>query len=170
MTPDEKIESLNLVLPDPIKLPPGVNINFSWVKVRGNRVFVSGHIALNADGSVYDVVGKVGSVYDVVGKVGSEVTIEQGYEAARQTGLSILSSLKRELGTLNNITAWLRVFGMINTAPGFVQTPPVINGFSDLILEIFGNEVGDHCRSAVGMAELPFGAPVEIEAELEILT
>ena len=79
MTPDEKIESLNLVLPEPIKLPPGVSINFSWVKVRGSRVFVSGHIALNADGSVYDVVGKVGS----------EVTIEQGYEAARQTGLSM---------------------------------------------------------------------------------
>ena len=117
MTPDEKIKSLNLALPDPIKLPPGVNINFSWVRVKGNRVFVSGHIALNADGSVYDVVGKVGS----------EVTIEQGYEAARQTGLSILSSLNRELGTLNNITAWLRVFGMINTAPGFVQTPSVIN-------------------------------------------
>ena len=160
MTPDEKIESLRLVLPDPIKLPPGVNINFSWVKVRGNRVFVSGHVALNDDGSIYDVVGKVGS----------EVTIEQGYQAARQAALSILSSLKRELGTLNNITAWLRVFGMINAAPGFVQTPSVINGFSDLILEIFGSEVGDHCRSAVGMAELPFGAPVEIEAELEILT
>ena len=160
MTPDEKIESLNLVLPDPIKLPPGVNINFSWVRVRGNRVFVSGHIALNADGSVYDVVGKVGS----------EVTIEQGYEAARQTGLSILSSLNRELGTLNNITAWLRVFGMINTAPGFVQTPSVINGFSDLILEVFGSDVGDHSRSAVGVAELPFGAPVEIEAEVEIST
>jgi enamine deaminase RidA (YjgF/YER057c/UK114 family) len=148
MTPDEKIESLNLILPDPIKLPPGVNINFSWVRVRGSRVFVSGHIALNADGSVYDVVGKVGA----------EVSIEQGYEAARQTGLSILSSLKRELGTLNNIT----------TAPGFVQTPLVINGFSDLILEVFGDEVGDHSRSAVGMAELPFGAPVEIEAEVEI--
>lgn len=158
MTPDEKIESLNLILPDPIKLPPGVDINFSWVRVRGSRVFVSGHIALNADGSVYDVVGKVGA----------EVSIEQGYEAARQTGLSILSSLKRELGTLNNITAWLRVFGMINTAPGFVQTPLVINGFSDLILEVFGDEVGDHSRSAVGMAELPFGAPVEIEAEVEI--
>jgi enamine deaminase RidA (YjgF/YER057c/UK114 family) len=158
MTPDEKIKSLNLVLPNPIKLPPSVNINFSWVRVRGSRVFVSGHIALNADGSVYDVVGKVGA----------EVSIEQGYEAARQTGLSILSSLKRELGTLNNITAWLRVFGMINTAPGFVQTPLVINGFSDLILEVFGNEVGDHSRSAVGMAELPFGAPVEIEAEVEI--
>lgn len=158
MTPDEKIQDLNLILPEPVKLPPNVEIPFSWVRVRGNRVFVSGHVALNPDGSIYDVVGKVGA----------EVTIEQGYEVARQTGLAILSSLKRELGTLNNITAWLRVFGMINTAPGFVQTPPVINGFSDLILEVFGKEIGDHSRSAVGMAELPFGAPVEIEAEVEI--
>ena len=160
MTPDEKIEALGLVLPEPVKLPAGVDIKFSWVRVRGNRVFVSGHIALNTDGSIYDVVGKVGA----------EVSIEQGYEVARQTGLSILASLKRELGTLNNITAWLRVFGMINTAPGFTQTPTVINGFSDLILEIFGEEVGDHSRSAVGMAELPFGTPVEIEAEVEIST
>ena len=158
MTPDEKIVDLKLVLPEPIKLPPNVQINFSWVRVRASRVFVSGHIPLNADGSVYDILGKVGA----------EVTIEQGYEAARQTGLAMLSSLKRELGTLNNITAWLRVFGMINTAPGFVQTPPVINGFSDLILEVFGEEIGDHSRSAVGMAELPFGVPVEIEAEVEI--
>jgi len=79
-----------------------------------------------------------------------------------------LSSLKRELGTLNKISAWLRVFGMVNVAPGFVQTPLVINGFSDLILDVFGKEIGDHSRSAVGMAELPFGAPVEIEAEVEI--
>ena len=160
MTPDEKIVEFKLVLPEPIKLPPNVQIKFSWIRVRGNRVFASGHIPLNADGSVYDVLGKVGA----------EVTIEQGYEAAWQTGLAMLSSLKRELGTLNNITAWLRVFGMINTAPGFVQTPPVINGFSDLILEVFGEEVGDHSRSAVGMAELPFGVPVEIEAEVEIST
>ncbi|MDC1288108.1 RidA family protein [Gammaproteobacteria bacterium] len=158
MTPDEKIVNLKLVLPEPIKLPPDVQINFSWVRVRGNRVFVSGHIPLNADGTIYDVVGKVGA----------EVTIEQGYEAARLTGLAMLSSLKRELGTLNHITAWLRVFGMVNTAPGFVHTPPVINGFSDLILEVFGEEVGDHSRSAVGMAELPGGVPVEIEAEIEI--
>ena len=158
MTPDEKIIDLNLVLPEPIKLPPNVQIKFSWIRIRGNRVFVSGHIPLNSDGSIYNVLGKVGA----------EVSIEQGYEAARQTGLAKLSSLKCELGTLNNITAWLRVFGMINTAPGFVQTPLVINGFSDLILEVFGMEIGDHSRSAVGMAELPFGAPVEIEAEVEI--
>jgi len=160
MTPDEKIQELNLILPEPIKLPPNIEMQFSWVRISGNRVFISGHIALNADGSVSEVTGKVGG----------EVTVEQGYEAARQTGLAILSSLKRELGTLNKITAWLRVFGMVNVEPGFVKTPLVINGFSDLILDVFGKEVGNHSRSAVGMAELPFGAPVEIEAEVEIST
>jgi len=160
MTPDERIRELNLDLPKPIKLPPNVEMQFSWVRISGNRVFISGHIALNADGSVSEVTGKVGG----------EVTVEQGYEAARQTGLAILSSLKRELGTLNKITAWLRVFGMVNVEPGFVKTPLVINGFSDLILDVFGKEIGNHSRSAVGMAELPFGAPVEIEAEVEIST
>ena len=158
MTPDEKIQELNLILPEPIKLPPNIEMQFSWVRISGNRVFISGHIALNADGSVSEVTGKIGG----------EVTVEQGYEAARQTGLAILSSLKRELGTLNKITAWLRVFGMVNVEPGFVKTPLVINGFSDLILDVFGKEIGNHSRSAVGMAELPFGAPVEIEAEVEI--
>jgi len=158
MTPDEKIQELNLILPEPIKLPPNIEMQFSWVRISGNRVFISGHIALNADGSVSEVTGKVGG----------EVTVEQGYEAARQTGLAILSTLKRELGTLNKITAWLRVFGMVNVEPGFVKTPLVINGFSDLILDVFGKEVGNHSRSAVGMAELPFSAPVEIEAEVEI--
>ena len=160
MTPDERILELNLNLPEPIKLPPNVEMQFSWIRVSGNRVFISGHIALNADGSVSEVTGKVGG----------EVTVEKGYEAARQTGLAILSSLKRELGTLNSITAWLRVFGMVNVEPGFVKTPLVINGFSDLILDVFGKEIGNHSRSAVGMAELPFGAPVEIEAEVEIST
>jgi enamine deaminase RidA (YjgF/YER057c/UK114 family) len=101
-------------------------------------------------------------------KVGAEVTVEQAYESARLTGLSILGSLQRALGDLDRVTAWLRVFGMVNTAPGFRQTPSVINGFSDLILELYGDEAGQHVRSAVGMAELPFGIPVEIEAEVEI--
>ena len=160
MTPDEKIKELNLILPEPIKLPPNLEMQFSWVRVSGNRVFISGHVALNSDGSISEVTGKVGGA----------VTIEQGYEAARQTGLAILSSLMQELGTLNNITAWLRVFGMVNVEPGFVKTPPVINGFSDLIINVFGQKIGNHSRSAVGMAELPFGAPVEIEAEVEIST
>ncbi len=158
MAPDERLDELKLILPAPIKLPPNVRLPFSWVRVRGDRVFVSGHIALNPDGSIYDVTGKVGA----------DVSIDQGYQAARLTGLAILSSLRRELGSLNRVSAWLRVFGMINTAPGFVQTPAIINGFSDLIIDVFGTERGDHSRSAVGLAELPFGAPVEIEAEVEI--
>ena len=158
MAPDERIDELKLVLPAPIKLPPNVQLPFSWVRVRGDRAFVSGHIALNPDGSIYDVTGMVGA----------DVSIDQGYQAARLTGLAILSSLRRELGSLNRVSAWLRVFGMINTAPGFVQTPAIINGFSDLIIDVFGAARGDHRRSAVGLAELPFGAPVEIEAEVEI--
>ena len=158
MSPDKRIEELKLVLPEPLKLPPNVNLPFSWIRVRGNRAFVSGHIALNADGSISEIVGKVGA----------EVSIEQGYQAARLTGLAMLSNLKLELGSLDRITAWLRVFGMINVAPGFVQTPQVINGFSDLIIDVFAEDCGYHCRSAVVLAELPFGTPVEIEAEVAI--
>ncbi len=158
MSPEDRLNELNLILPAPIKIPPNAKLPFSWVRVRGNRAFISGHLPLNSDGSIYDVTGKVGA----------EVSIDQGYEAARLTGLAILSSLKRELGSLDRITAWLRVFGMINVAPGFVQTPAVINGFSDMIIDVFGAERGDHSRSAVGLAELPFSVPVEIEAEVEI--
>ncbi len=90
--------------------------------------------------------------------------MEEGYQAARLTALSILGSLKRELGDLDRVVTWLRVFGMVNSAPGFNRQPQVINGFSDLILEVYGPDRGLHARSAVGMAELPFGIPVEIEA------
>ncbi|TRZ56409.1 MAG: RidA family protein, partial [Rhodocyclaceae bacterium] len=100
--------------------------------------------------------------------LGQNLTVEQGYAAARLTGLSILASLQRTLGDLDRIAQWTRVFGMVNSAPGFNQQPSVINGFSDLILELFGPEVGAHSRSAVGMAELPFDIPVEIEGEVEI--
>jgi enamine deaminase RidA (YjgF/YER057c/UK114 family) len=152
-----KLDALGLVLPAPIKLPPGMALSFSWVRVRGNRAYVSGHIALKADGSIAEPLGKVGA----------EVSQEQGYGAARHTALAILGSLSRELGDLDRITAWLRAFGMVNAAPGFDRFPLVINGFSDLIIELFGPERGGHARSAVGMAGLPFGAPVEIEAEVE---
>ncbi len=100
--------------------------------------------------------------------MGAEVSPEQGYEAARSTALSVLSSLKRVLGDLDRVSAWLMVHGMVNAAPGFAQTTNVINGFSDLILALYGPEAGDHARSAVGMAGLPLGMPVEIEAEIEI--
>jgi hypothetical protein len=158
MNVERKIASKGLVLPAPLKVPAGVRVPFSWIRVRGNRAYVAGHGPQHADGSLAGPLGKVGA----------EVTPEQAYESARLTALSILGSLQRELGDLDRVTAWLRVFGMVNSAPGFRQQPGVINGFSDLILDVYGEDAGQHVRSAVGMAELPFGIPVEIEAEVEI--
>jgi enamine deaminase RidA (YjgF/YER057c/UK114 family) len=96
------------------------------------------------------------------GKVGRDLTLEQGQQAARMTGLSILATLNAELGGLDRIERVIKVFGMVNCAPGFNQTPAVINGCSDLLVEVFG-DAGRHTRSAVGMAELPFDIAVEIE-------
>ena len=158
MTIESRMRELGLVLPGAFAVPGGATFPFAWVRVHGNRAFVSGHAPLNADGSLAEPLGKVGA----------EVTIEQASRAARLTGLAMLASLQRELGQLDRITGWLRVFGMVNAAPGFSQMPTVINGFSDLIIQIFGKEVGMHSRSAVGMAELPFRIPVEIEAEVEV--
>jgi enamine deaminase RidA (YjgF/YER057c/UK114 family) len=155
---ERKIEALGLTLPAPIQVAPSVRLPFAPVRVRGNRALVSGNGPLALDGSVTGPFGKLGA----------DVTLEQGYQAARLTALAVLASLKRELGDLDRVTAWLRVFGMVNAAPGFTQTPAVINGFSDLILELYGQEVGAHARSAIGVAELPFGMPVEIEVEVEI--
>jgi enamine deaminase RidA (YjgF/YER057c/UK114 family) len=155
---EERLAALGLALPEPLKAPPGVVLPFQFVRVSGSKAFISGHGPTNADGSLAVPLGKVGR----------EVTPEQAYVAARLTGMAILGSLKRALGDLDRITAWNRVFGMVNSAPGFNRQPGVINGFSDLILEVFGPSIGAHSRSAVGMAELPFDIPVEIEAEVEL--
>ena len=155
---EAKLAALGLVLPPPLMPPAGIVLPFQFVRIVGNRALVSGHGPQNADGSVARPLGKVGT----------DLTIEQGYTAARLTALSILGSLKRSLGDLDRVAAWGRVFGMVNSAPGFQRQPSVINGFSDLILELYGPERGAHSRSAVGMAELPFGIPVEIEGEVEV--
>jgi len=155
---EHKLHSLGLVLPPPVAMPPGVVLPFPWVRIVGHRALVSGHGPQNADGSLAAPLGKVRR----------ELSLEEGYQAARLTALGILGSLQRALGDLDRITAWGRVFGMVNAAPGFNRMPAVINGFSDLVLELFGPEVGAHARSAVGLAELPFDIPVEIEAEVEV--
>ena len=155
---DTRLKELGLVLPQPLRLPPGVVLPFPWVRVVGTRALISGHGPTQADGSLAMPLGKVGA----------EVTLEQAYTAARLTGLAILGSLQRELGDLDRISAWTRVFGMVNSAPGFNQQPAVINGFTDLIVAVFGAELGQHARSAVGLAELPFRIPVEIEGEVEL--
>jgi enamine deaminase RidA (YjgF/YER057c/UK114 family) len=137
--------------------PPGVVLPFEWVRVRGNRAYISGHVPLNDDGTLAEPLGKVDT----------DVTADEGYAAARRVALAHLASLKRVLGDLDRVTAWLRVFAMVNVAPGFNQTPRVTNGYSDLILELYGPEVGAHARSSIGMA-IPLNAPVNCEAEVEI--
>ena len=155
---ESRLTALGLILPPAFAPPPGVVLPFVNVRLVGNQAVIAGHGPQSPEGPLAKPFGKVGG----------EVTLEQGYLAARLTALSMLGSLKRALGDLDRISHWVRIFGMVNSAPGFVQQPAVINGFSDLILELWGPEAGAHARSAVGMAELPFGMPVEIEGEVLI--
>jgi enamine deaminase RidA (YjgF/YER057c/UK114 family) len=155
---ETKLQSLGLTLPAPLKLPPGVKIPFAWVRAYGDRVYVSGHGPLASDGSVLTPVGKVGA----------DVSLEEACTAARAATLAVLSSLKGLIGDLDRVSAWLVVSGMVNVAPGFVQTTNVINACSDLLLELYGPEVGGHARTAIGMAQLPMNVPVVISAEVAI--
>lgn len=155
---EQRLQALGLLLPPAVKVPAGLVLPFQFVRVIGTRALIAGHGPQNPDGTLAAPFGKVGR----------DLTVEQGHAAARLTTLAILGSLQRALGDLDRIIAWGRVFGMVNSAAGFNQQPRVINGFSELILELFGPQVGAHSRSAVGMAELPFDMPVEIEGEVEI--
>ena len=141
----ERLRELGIVLPAPF--PPGGN--YASCVVDEGMVYVSGHGPIDGDTMVR-------------GKVGGDLSVEQGREAARMTGLSILATLQAELGDLDRIAKIVRVLGMVNVAPGFDRTPTVIDGCSDLLVDVFG-EAGRHARSAVGLAELPFGIAVEVE-------
>ena len=155
---EHKLAEMGLTLPPPIKTPPGVELPFSFVRVHNGVAYISGHGPQNADGSVAGPFGKLGA----------ELTVDQGYAAARAVALSILGSLKRELGDLDRVSAWLRLHGMVNCSADFSQQPSVINGCSDLIIALYGPERGAHARSAVGMAALPFNMAVEIEGAVAI--
>ena len=159
-TVESRLKELGLTLPEPLKPPNGIALPFPWIRVHGSRAFISGHGPQNPDGSLAGPFGKVGR----------DLTVEEAYQSARLTGLSILGSLKRELGDLERVNAWLKILGMVNSAPDFKQLPSVINGFTDLIVDLYGPERGLHARSAVGMVQLPFDIPVEIEGEVEIRT
>jgi enamine deaminase RidA (YjgF/YER057c/UK114 family) len=147
----QRLEQLGLTLPAPMAAPAGVRLPFETVRVHGDLAYVSGHGPFDGERPL------------AIGRVGAEVTVEQAYDAARATGLSMLASLERELGDLDRIAAWLKVLGFVRCAEGFDATPAVINGFSDLILELWG-DAGRHARSAIGAGQLPFGMPVEVEA------
>jgi enamine deaminase RidA (YjgF/YER057c/UK114 family) len=141
----QRLEELEIVLP-PVFPPVG---NYVSCVVDDGVVYVGGH-------------GPVVGDTVIQGKVGGTLSLQQGQEAARMTALSMLATLQSELGDLDRIARILKVFGMVNCAPGFNQTPAVIDGCSDLLIELFG-DAGRHTRSAVGMAELPFDIAVEIE-------
>jgi enamine deaminase RidA (YjgF/YER057c/UK114 family) len=150
-----RLAELELDLPSAFCAPAGVEFSFEPARVTGNLVHISGHGPLD------------GSEILMRGRIGEDLDLRQGYDAARLTGLSILATLEQLLGDLDRVSGWVKALGFVNCATGFNETPAVINGFSDLILELWG-ERGRHARSAIGVAELPFGIPVEVEAIAEI--
>ncbi|MGI9606464.1 MAG: RidA family protein [Acidimicrobiales bacterium] len=155
-TPEERLAELGLELPAPIALPAGLHLPFTFVNVRGDRAFISGHPKQDDDGGIAGPYGRLGA----------DLTTDQGYNAARDIGLSVLANLKAEIGELSLVSGWLRVFGMVNSDTLFDQQHLVINGFSDLIIDVFGAEVGRHARSAIGVAGLPMNFASEIEGEV----
>ena len=154
-TIERRVAELKLTLPTASK--PGPTATLTSVVVSGNLAFVSGHISRAADGKL------------ITGRVGEELTVAQGKDAARQCGLAILASLRQELGTLDRVRRVVKVLGMVNCPPGFKDQPQVVNGFSELMLDVFGRERGLGARSAVGVASLPSNVAVEVEAVFEIV-
>ena len=148
---ESRLEEMGLALPAPLAPPPGVTLPFELVRVHAGLAYISGHGPFDGDRLL------------VTGSVGADVSVEDAYAAARATGLSMLASLKQSLGDLDRVTGWIKALGFVKCAEGFDATPAVMNGFSELILELWG-DAGRHARSAIGAGELPFGRPVEVEA------
>ena len=150
--PEKRVQELHLTLPP---IPKPVAVYKPAVKV-GNLLFVSGHGPLKTDGTL------------TLGRVGQNLTLEQGKDAARQTGLAILATLRNTLGSLDKVKRLVKSYGMVNCTDDFVDQPKVINGYSELMKEVFGEDAGVGARSAVGHNSLPGGMAVEIEAIFEV--
>lgn len=151
-TPDQRLEELKLTLP-PVPKPlakyrPALRV--------GHELYLAGHLPMLADGTF------------TKGRVGADLSVAQGYEAAKQVGLAILSTVKTELGSLNKVKRLIKTLGLVNATPEFVDHPKVINGFSELMAEVFGDEAGVGTRSAFGAGGLPGNAAVEIECVFEV--
>jgi enamine deaminase RidA (YjgF/YER057c/UK114 family) len=153
MSAEARLKEKHIVLPT----APTPMANYVSAVRTGNLLFLAGHGPVRqADGSYPR------------GKVGKDLSVEQGYQVAREVGLNLLATTRTALGSLDRVKRVVKVLGMVNSAEGFGDQPKVINGFSDLMVEVFGEAIGKHARSAVGMAELPVGIPVEIEMILEV--
>ena len=155
---EAKLAEMGLALPAQMRVPQGFQVKWRQVRVVGSRAILAGHGPRLEDGTFAGPGGKVGR----------DLTVEQGYAAARATALGMLGDLKRELGDLDRVTTWLRVFGMVNSAPGFTAQPQVIDGFADLMITLYGEEAAICPRAVAGMAELALNSPVIIEAEVEV--
>ena len=149
MDVERRLDELGLTLPTAAALPPGVEIPFKWVRVRGNRAFVSGHGALAADGSPAGPFGKVPS----------EATLQEAQHSARLATLAILASLKTVLGDLDRIRAWLMVNGYVNAEPGYPRTTDVMNSFSELIIDLYGTDAGSDAVPPSGSPPFPLTCP-----------
>jgi enamine deaminase RidA (YjgF/YER057c/UK114 family) len=152
MSAEARIQELNLDLP-PAPKPAGV---YKPIVVVGNIAYVSGHGPVKSDGTL------------MAGRVGVDLDEQQGYQAARQTGLAILSTMRANLGSLDKVKRAIKTLGMVNCAPDFENHPAVINGFSELMAQVFGQDAGVGARSAVGMGSLPGNIPVEVEVIFEL--
>jgi enamine deaminase RidA (YjgF/YER057c/UK114 family) len=152
-TPEARVRELKLTLPP----TPKPMAKYKPAVLVGNMLYVSGH------GPV-----KLGPESPVAGRVGADLTLEQGKESARLVGLAILSTVQSTLGSLNRVKRLVKTLGMVNAAPEFTEQPQVINGFSELMAQVFGDEAGVGARSAVGMGSLPSNIPVEIECIFEV--
>ena len=153
MSAEARLKDRGITLP----APTTPLANYVGAVQTGNLLFLSGHGPLRPQGT-----------FTHVGKVGRDLTVEQGYRVAREVGLNLLATPRAALGSLDRVKRIVKVLGMVNSAEDFGDQPKVINGFSDLMVEVFGETVGRHARSAVGMAELPYGMAVEIEAVVAV--
>jgi enamine deaminase RidA (YjgF/YER057c/UK114 family) len=151
-TPENRVKELNLDLPS----PPRPVAKYKMAVQVGSVLYVSGHGPRKADGTMLS------------GQVGGELTLEQGKEAARLTGLNILSTLRDTLGSLDRVKRLVKTLALVNSAPGFADQPQVINGFSELMAEVFGDDAGVGARSAMGTSALPGNIPVEVECIVEV--
>jgi len=151
MSPEQRLKELNIQLPD---VPTPIANFVMWQQV-GNLLYLSGQGPRRPDGSI------------PVGRLGLNYSVEQGYADARQIGLQILATVRKAVGSLDRIESVVKLLGMVNAEPDFGQHPKVINGCSDLLVEVLG-ERGKHARSAVGMGSLPNGMPVEIEVIIQL--
>lgn len=150
-SPDDNAKSLGLVF----KPKPQPSATFVYAVRSGNLLFISGHISVTPQGKI------------IKGKLGKDLTTAQGNEAAKMAGIEVLATIVEQLGSLNAVERIVKVTGMVNASPEFTEHSQVINGFSDLMVEVFGDK-GQHARAAVGMSSLPANAAVEVEMILEI--